>query len=109
DTNKTNKIYLKKYSWDDHRYQTSFYIWNNGNYIGTAKIAKLNQNKNEHTADLLEKSFDKLDDDFFSVIRFKKDEIDEETKEALRFLLNDISNTNKYDNNEIVKKSLKRS
>lgn len=109
DTNKTNKIYLKKYSWDDHRYQTSFYIWNNGNYIGTAKIAKLNQNKNEHTADLLEKNFDKLDDDFFSVIRFKKDEIDEETKEALRFLLNDISNTNKYDNNEIVKKSLKRS
>lgn len=109
DTNKTNKIYLKKYSWDDHRYQTSFYIWNNGNYIGTAKIAKLNQNKNEHTADLLEKNFDKLDDDFFSVIRFKKDEIDEETKEALRFLLNDISNTNKYDNNDIVKKSLKRS
>ncbi len=109
DTNKTNKIYLKKYSWDDHRYQTSFYIWNNGNYIGTAKIAKLNQNKNEHTADLLEKNFDKLDDDFFSVIRFKKDEIDEETKETLRFLLNDISNTNKYDNNDIVKKSLKRS
>ena len=109
DTNKTNKIYLKKYSWDDHGYQTSFYIWNNGNYIGVAKIAKLSQNKNEHTADLLEKNFDKLDDDFFSVIRFKKDEIDEETKEALRFLLNDISNTNKYDNNEVVKKSLKRS
>ena len=109
DTNKANKIYLKKYSWDDHGYQTSFYIWNNGNYIGTVKIAKLNQNKNEHTADLLEKNFDKLDDDFFSVIRFKKDEIDEETKEALRFLLNDISNTNKYDNNEIIKKSLKRS
>ena len=108
-SNKANKIYLKKYSWDDHGYQTSFYIWNNGNYIGTAKIAKLNQNKNEHTADLLEKNFDKLHDDFFSVIRFKKDEIDEDTKEALRFLLNDISNTNKYDNNEIVKKSLKRS
>ena len=47
DTNKANKIYLKKYSWDDHGYQTSFYIWNNGNYIGTAKIAKLNQNKNQ--------------------------------------------------------------
>ena len=56
----------------------------------------------------MEDSFDKLDDSFISVIRFKKDEIDEDTKEALRFLLNDIGSTSEYDNKEIVKKSLKR-
>ena len=56
----------------------------------------------------MEDSFDKLDNSFISVIRFKKDEIDEDTKEALRFLLNDIGNTSEYDNKEIVKKSLKR-
>lgn len=105
---KTNEIYLKKDLWDDHGYKTSFYIWNNGKYIGVVKIAKLTQNKDKHTADLLENKFDKLPDNFFSVIRFKKDEIDENTKEALKFLLNDISDIKIYDNYEVVKNSLKR-
>ena len=72
------------------------------------KIAKLTQNKDKHTADLLENKFDKLPDNFFSVIHFKKDEIDENTKEALKFLLNDITDIKIYDNYEVVKNSLKR-
>ena len=72
------------------------------------KIAKLAQNKDKHTADLLENKFDKLPDNFFSVIHFKKDEIDENTKEALKFLLNDITDIKIYDNYEVVKNSLKR-
>ena len=99
---------MKKDLWDDHGYKTSFYIWNNGKYIGVIKIAKPNQNKDEHTADLLENKFDKLPDNFFSVIHFKKDEIDENTKEALKFLLNDITDIKIYDNYEVVKNSLKR-
>ena len=93
---KINKIYLKKDP------------WNNGKYIGVVKIAKLAQNKDKHTADLLENKFDKLPDNFFSVIHFKKDEIDENTKEALKFLLNDITDIKIYDNYEVVKNSLKR-
>ena len=64
--------------------------------------------KPHFTYGITENKFDKLPDNFFSVIHFKKDEIDENTKEALKFLLNDITDIKIYDNYEVVKNSLKR-
>lgn len=103
-----NAIYLKASAYDDYGYQTSFYIWIGKKYIGFAKIAEKNQSENKHTSEKLEKEFNKLNEEFISKITFKNNNLNEEQQKALKFLLNDISNTKEYDNLEIVKKSLKR-
>ncbi|MDD3343147.1 MAG: HAD family hydrolase [Sulfurospirillaceae bacterium] len=104
-----NKIYLKRSDWNDHNYRTSFYIWNNGEYLGQVKIAYKDQKINQHTADIIDKEFDKLPERFFSIIQeLREDNVSQEQKNALKYLLNDISETTKYDNETVVLKSLKR-
>ncbi|XAK46840.1 hypothetical protein AAID91_01165 [Campylobacter coli] len=56
----------------------------------------------------LEKEFNKLDEKFISKITFKNNNLNKEQQKALKFLLNDISNTKEHDNLEVVQKSLKR-
>lgn len=104
-----NRIYLKKNEWDDLGYQTTFYIWNNGNYLGNVKIASKTQQPNIHTATELPDTFEKLPETFISKIQsFREDIVSSAQKEALEYLLNDISNTNEFDNLDVVKKSLNR-
>lgn len=103
-----NAIYLKASAYDDYGYQTSFYIWSGKKYIGFAKIAEKNQVENKHTSENLKKEFNKLDENFISKITFKNNNLNKEQQKALKFLLNDISNTKEHDNLEVVQKSLKR-
>lgn len=104
-----NKIYLKKDEWNDHRYQTSFYMWNNGEYLGVVKIASKDQQIDKHTSEKLPEEFEKLPDDFISKIQsFRDDNLSDKQKEALKYLLNDITDTAEFDNTDVVKKSLKR-
>ncbi|PPB68447.1 HAD family hydrolase [Campylobacter hyointestinalis] len=109
DSNKKNNMYLKKTDWNDYGYKTTFYLWKDDVFYGMVKIAKINQDKNIHTYDLLPDNFFKeLPNDFFSKIYFKEDTILEKEKNALKILLKDITDNDKFDSEDIVLRSLKR-
>lgn len=106
---KVNKIYLKATEWDDRGYQTSFYIWNNGEYFGKVKIACHDQPVDKHTSEILDHDFTKLPKKFFSKIQeLREDNLTNEQQEALKYLLNDISDISDFDEEPVVFKSLKR-
>lgn len=67
-----NVVYLHQDKWDDDDFKTTFdmrFHDENGvlHDIGSVKIAQINQQKNIHTYDLLDKKFDKLPDSFYSL------------------------------------------
>lgn len=67
-----NIVYLHQDKWDDDNFQTTFDmtlydekgVFHN---IGSVKIAKMSQKRNIHSYDLLEKKFDKLPEEFYSL------------------------------------------
>ena len=65
--------------------------------------------KGEHTINFLEKNFKTLKNTkFISYFQITKINITEDEETALRFLLNDIRENDEYDDQDIVKYSLKR-
>ncbi|ALV64775.1 haloacid dehalogenase-like hydrolase [Campylobacter fetus] len=107
--NRQNNMYLKKSLWNDHEYQTTFYLWKDEIFYGMVKIAKFNQSVKIHTLDLFPNDFfQELPENFFSKIYFKEDTVSDEQKIALKTLLRDITNSNQFDSEDIVLKSLKR-
>ena len=107
-------IYLERDRWDDGGYETTFRIYkktDQGDWdmLGKIKICLVDQEKDNHTINLLEETFTSLrETKFLSYFKITKTDITEDEQRALSFLLNDIRNTDKYDEYDIVKKSLKR-
>lgn len=107
-------IYLERDRWDDGGYETTFRIYkktDQGDWdvLGKIKICLVDQEKDNHTINLLEETFTSLrGTKFLSYFKITKIDITEDEQRALSFLLNDIRNTDEYDEYDIVKKSLKR-
>ena len=118
-TNKdqTNCIYLEEDNWDDNEYKTTFRMYkklpSHMAIIGRVKIGFIGQNKEKHTIKFLDKNFTNLretlgEKNFISYFKVTDLCLTDEEKEALSFLLNDIRDTDSYDNEDIVKFSIKR-
>lgn len=65
-------VYLHQDNWDDDGFKTTFDMTlhdENGilHNIGSVKIAEIDQRRNIHTFDLLERKFDKLSEKFYSL------------------------------------------
>lgn len=107
-------LYLERDRWDDGGYETTFRIYkktDQGDWdmLGKIKICLVDQEKDNHTINLLEESFTSLrGTKFLSYFKITKTDITGDEQRALSFLLNDIRNTDEYDEYDIVKKSLKR-
>lgn len=112
--NTTQHIYLERDRWDDGGYETTFRMYkkidqNDWDMMGKIKICLIDQQKDEHTINFLEENFTSLHKTkFLSYFKVTKIDITEDEQRALSFLLNDIRDTDKYDDYDIVKKSLKR-
>lgn len=109
-----NYILLEKYEWNDYGYETLFNIHRKrknleDEFLGQVKIAKKGQKKGEHTECLLDPSFKQLGEDFFSCVKIQNRDINDDEKRALRDILNDISEESQFDDEDIVRLSLKRS
>lgn len=110
----TSCIYLEQDRWNDRGYETTFRMYKKTNeagmdMIGKIKICFIEQKKGEHTINFLEKNFKTLKNTkFISYFQITKIDITEDEETALRFLLNDIRENDEYDDQDIVKYSLKR-
>lgn len=114
DSNASCCIYLEQDWWDDGGYETTFRMYkkidqNDIDMIGKIKIGFVRQEKKSHTIETLQKSFKTLrETQFISYFKITNFNITEDEKKALSFLLNDIRETEEYDDYDIVKNSLKR-
>lgn len=97
--------------WNDYGYQTLFTIKRNQNIFGCVSIGFSGQAEWSHTSHKLPKQFPFLRNKFFSAVECQDNLADEE-KEALCFLLNDVKTNdvlrNKYSEEEVLQKSLLR-
>lgn len=112
--NASQCIYLEQDRWNDSKYETTFRMYRKTNQddvdmIGKIKIGFVGQQKEQHTIQFLEESFKTLRrTKFISYFKITNFDITDEERKALSFLLRDIRETEEYDNEDIVKYSLKR-